>query len=214
MLLLAAVAAGLTPAVFCDPDSDCFYLPPGLRDSAGRVPALLILHCNGASPVDLDTCRFVADSMGWVLASCHASRNRRGVQLNDADIVRTVCKLLTRYPVDPQRVFLFGFSGQGVQALATMFMHPELIRGAVATCAHDGALPLARFDRLQANLAYLVTREQDWNLGSNRSMYDTFNLRGLRAAITTTPGEHGPGPWQEILAGCRWLKLQTRGDGP
>ena len=56
--------------------------------------------------------------------------------------------LLARYPVDPSRVFLFGFSGQGVQALATLFLHPKLVRGVVAVCPHSAAVPLAFWEEL------------------------------------------------------------------
>ncbi|MBM3323563.1 hypothetical protein FJY69_08825 [candidate division WOR-3 bacterium] len=87
--------------------------------------------------------RLVGDSLGWVMATCHRTRNRRDVRLNDRDIVRTVTKLLANPRVDSNRVFLFGFSGQGVQALATMFLHPDLVRGVVAVCPHDGAMARA-----------------------------------------------------------------------
>ncbi|MEO0073605.1 MAG: hypothetical protein ABIK43_02940 [candidate division WOR-3 bacterium] len=202
----------LSSGIVCDADSDCFYVPARWQDSchSQSLPALILLHCNGALPVDLDTCRFIADSLGWIMASCHASRNHRDVGLNTSDILKTVRKLLIRYPVDPARVFLFGFSGQGQQALITMLMHPEVIRGTVSVCAPGGALRLASFEGMRQNCAYLVTRKSDWNLQDNLQMYRVFNLRGLPCQIRITAGEHSPGPWQEILAGARWLDIQTR----
>ena len=70
ILLLTAVAgvvfAGSLPkGITCDADSDCFYVPPRVAKAGVRVPALLILHCNGAVPRDLDTFRLIADSLGW-----------------------------------------------------------------------------------------------------------------------------------------------------
>jgi predicted esterase len=121
------------------------------------------------------------------------------------DIVRTIHKLLTRYPVDSSRLFLFGFSGQGVQSLATMFLHPDLVRGLVAVCPHAAAVPLAVWEELQGHLVYLVTRKQDWNRADNEKMYRLFNENGVLTEIKTTPGEHGNGPAPEVLTGCRWL---------
>ncbi|MBN2465349.1 hypothetical protein JXD38_06970, partial [candidate division WOR-3 bacterium] len=111
--------------------------------------------------------------------------------------------------VDPSRVFLFGFSGQGVQALASMFLHPDLVRGVVAVCPHAAAVPLAVWEELQGHLAYLVTREKDWNRADNEKMYQLFNENGLFAELKTTPGEHGNGPAVEVLTGCRWLSRNS-----
>jgi predicted esterase len=204
-----ACAGSLPNGMVCDADSDCFYVPAPVAKAGVRVPALLILHCNGAVPKDLDTFRLIADSLGWIAATCHATRNHRSTDSNDVDIVHTIHKLLTRYPVDSSRVFLFGFSGQGVQALATMFLHPDLVRGLVAVCPHSAAVPLAVWEELQGHLVYLVTRQQDWNRSANEQMYRLFNANGVQTELVTTPGEHGNGPATEVLTGCRWLKREA-----
>ena len=216
ILLLAtlagtALAVNLPRGIVCDADSDCFYVPPQVAEAGGRVPALLILHCNGAVPKDLDTFRLVADSLGWIEATCHATRNHRSTDSNDVDVVNTIRKLLTRYPVDSNRLFLFGFSGQGVQALATLFLHPDLVRGVVAVCPHSAAVPLAVWEELQGHAIYLVTRKQDWSRAENEKMYQLFNENGILTELITTPGEHGNGPASEVLTGCRWLG-QTSGN--
>lgn len=208
-LLLAFVSAApsLGKAIKCDADTDCFYMPKAAAGGT-RVPCLLILSCTGARAVDLDTCRIVADSLGWALATCHATRNHRSGELNDRDIVRTLGKL-RKLRVDTTRVFVFGFSGQAVQSLATMFQHPELVRGVVATCAHAGVLPLADWPLLEGHFAYLVSRQKDWNRLDNERMYRLFNENGLTSELVVTPGEHGPGSCRELLAGCRWLAGKT-----
>jgi predicted esterase len=203
LLALAAVAAGQEARSWCDPDTDCFYLPASA--GPGPVPALVVLSCNGALPVDLDTVKLVGDSLGWAMASCHATRNHRDLELNDADIIRTLDKLLDTLPVDPGRVFIFGFSGQGVQALAEMFLHPERFRGVVSVCGHRGTLGLARDAQFLDNLAVLITREQDWNRGENEQLAAALNGLGVPAELRVTPGEHEPGPALELLDACRWL---------
>jgi predicted esterase len=214
ILLLAALAGtalatSLPKGIVCDADSDCFYVPARIAKSGGRVPALLVLHCNGAVPQDLDTFRLVADSLGWVAATCHAARNHRSTDSNDVDIVRTLHKLLRLALVDPSQIFLFGFSGQGVQALAELFLHPDLVRGVVAVCPHAAAVPLAVWEELQGHAVYLVTRKQDWNRVENEKMYWLFNENGVPTKLVTTPGEHGNGPASEVLAGCRWLSRNS-----
>jgi predicted esterase len=209
VLVAGCGAARLGAGIVCDPDSDCFYVPPAVAKAGGRVPCLLVLHCNGAVPKDLDTVKFIGDSLGWVVATCHATRNRRDSNLNDKDVVKTIHKLLTRYPVDSTRLFLFGFSGQGVQALAGLFLHPDLVRGVVATCPHAAAVPLARWSTLQDRCVFLWTRQKDWNRLDNERMHQLFNENGLRTELEMTAGEHGNGPATEMLTGCRWLEEQT-----
>ncbi len=210
LVAVLAVACGkpLAPGITCDPDSDCVYVPA--RAARGRVPALVVLSCVGARPVDLDTVRSVGDSLGWVLATCHQTRNHRDMGLNDRDIVRTITKLLKNPRVDTSRVFLFGFSGQGVQAIATMLLHPELVRGVVAVCPHDRAMALANWDLLPGRLVYLVTREKDWNRPACETMFRQFMEHGVRAELSVTKGEHGPGPKEELLSGCVWLERASR----
>jgi len=204
-LACTAFAGSLPQGIVCDADSDCFYVPKRAAKAGGRVPALLILHCNGAVPKDLDTFRLIADSLGWIEATCHATRNHRSTDSNDVNVVRTMHKLLARYPVDSSRLFLFGFSGQGVQALATLFLHPDLVRGVVAVCPHSAAVPLAAWEELQEHAIYLVTRKQDWNRAENEKMYQLFNENGVLTEFITTPGGHGNGPASEVLTACRWL---------
>lgn len=211
VFLSVAVSAGADTGsyrVFCDADSDCFYVPESLAGEA--APGIVVLHCNGALPIDLDTMTIVADSLGWVMASCHATRNRRDVMLNDQDIVRTTGKLLSGFPVDSNRVFVFGFSGQGVQAMASLFLHPELYRGVAATCAHRGSMPLAVWETLADKYVYLSTRTEDWNRADNEQMRVELNERGVVTEMSLTEGAHQPGPAVELLEACRWLDSQTR----
>ena len=197
-------------AVACDSDTDCFYMPDTVKhlldaDSTRKFPGLLVLHCNGAMESDLDSFRLVGDSLCWVMASCHATRNHRDMMLNDSNIVTTTRKFLEDYPVDPARLAVFGYSGQAVQALAAMFLHPEMFRGVAATCAHAAALDLAVWETLNGHYVYLITRTRDWNRAENERMAQALGSNGVVAELTVTPGEHSPGPKQELLTGCRWL---------
>jgi hypothetical protein len=200
----------LPSGVTMDADSDCAYVPSVARQSGRRVPALLILSCVSAKPVDLDTCRMISDSLGWALFTCHRTRNHRSSDSNHRDITRTLRKMRRNPLIDTDRVFVFGFSGQGVQAMSTLFRRPELVRGIVAVCPHAAAVPLADWPSLENRLVYLVSRQKDWNRLDNEKMYGLFNEHGLATELSITPGEHGPGPCTEVLAGCRWLDRLSR----
>jgi hypothetical protein len=186
---------------------DLFYHPAAAKKPA---PALIILSCTGATQADLDSCRPIADSLGWALATCAKSRNHREASFNDYDIMATYSALVGKYPIDRSRVFVYGFSGQGVQALTSVFLHPEAFRGAVAICAHDGAMGLARWETLAGRSFYLVTRRNDWNREGNARMDAAFRKSGVRDTLVITKGKHEPKGFNEVIKGCRWLDNKTK----
>jgi predicted esterase len=198
--------------VTCDADSDCFYVPEVSSDSAGPLPALLILSCVGATDQDLDSNRAIADSLGWILASCHGSRNHRTGADNDKDIMNTVSKLLSNYPVDSRHLYICGFSGMGIQALQEVVLRPEFFRGAVQSCAPWRELPPANPAALYRHAAYLVTREGDWNREGNERWQRYLEGLGVAAVLSVTEGNHESGGTAELLEGCRWLQENTRDD--
>lgn len=197
----------ISAACFGQGPADLFYLSPGATNPRA---ALIILSCTGATRADLDSCKPIADSLGWILAACAKSRNHREALLNDYDIMAVHSQLLAKYPVDRNRIFIYGFSGQGVQALLSVFWHPECFRGALAICAHDGALELARPEALGDKLFYLVTRQKDWNREANFKMAAFFKKAGIADTLIITRGKHEPKGFGEVLKGCRWLEAKSR----
>lgn len=196
----------LISPVICDEDSNCYYTPKDVLGKKSLVPALIVLQCNGATRGDIDSFKIVADSLSWVVATCHFSRNHRDIFLNDADIYQVIKRLVRLYPVDSSRIVIYGFSGQGTQALTSLFLHPELIWGVIATCASTSPMSLLNTPAILLNHPiYLVTREKDWNRVVNYRMFEVFKSWGVPCTLVLTKGEHAIGTIEEVLAGCRWL---------
>lgn len=210
-ILLSAViiALGLCREIYCDPDSDCFYTPYDTAAAGRRYPALLYLSCTGATPADLDSLRLLADSLGMILAACHACRNHREMIVNDLAVMVTYVKLFRDYPIDPDRVFICGFSGQAVQALYAVFEHPRQFRGAFAVCGHEGAMPQARMAELKDKRFYLMSRQEDWNLAANRTMYTELLTSGVSVTFFIGPGSHGPPGRADFSRALQWLLENT-----
>ncbi len=206
-LFIFLISFSLDEHIVCDVDSDCFYVP---QDSLTSIhPALIVLSCTGATAEDLDSILLIADSLDIVLSTCHKSMNKRGVYLNDEDIMRTYEKLIREYPVDVSRVFLYGFSGMAVQALTTLFWHTPQFRGVIAVCSHKGAMPFAEWSELSDKYIYLISREKDWNLGDNQLMHSQFRNCAIGDTLIITHGEHTPLSKEELLDACIWLLKKT-----
>jgi predicted peptidase len=195
------------PGIVCDSDSDCFYVPASADTSS--APALLVLSCTGAVPHDLDSLRSVADSFGLVLASCHGSRNHRTSQDNDRDIISTFQKLVMQYRVDALRIFICGFSGMGAQSIYEIVAHPALFRGALSACSPGMGLSGLDPQVMSSSVFYLISRDKDWNLKGNQQMYAELRNLGITSTLQVFPGEHSPGPLDELFQGVDWLLSHT-----
>ena len=205
VLTALLMSFALSTKVFCDAESDCFYVPAGLKNSGKYFPALIILSCTGATERDLDSVLYIADSLGMVFATCHKSKNHRDIFLNDKNIMNTYEKLVRDYPVDGTQIFIYGFSGQGVQALMELFHNPKSFRGVIAACAHKGTISMAKWQELGDKSIYLISREKDWNLGDNKQMHNLFHFNNIQDTLVITPGEHMAATPRELFNACFWL---------
>ncbi len=181
---------------------DLFYAPQDIKKPA---PALIITSCTGATQKDLDSNRAIADRLGWVIGTSAKTKNHRSAWQNDADIMVTYKKLIADYPVDTTQVFICGFSGQAVQAMMEVFLHPDKFKGAVCICAHDGAMGLAKWESLKGHYFYLISREKDWNLEANKKMHWEFMSHGIEDTLIVTKGRHRSKDRRELYNGCKWL---------
>jgi hypothetical protein len=196
------ISMALCSSAWAQPPGDLFYAPKKLK---GKAPALIITSCTGATKKDLDSNQAVADSFGWIICTSASTRNHRDSRQNDADIMNTYKTLLGKYQVDTARVYIYGFSGQAVQALMEVFLHPDKFKGAVAICAHAGAMPYANWEVLKDKHLYLISRESDWNLNDNKMMHQAFLENGVPETLVITAGPHGPKTRRELFEGCKWL---------
>lgn len=167
----------------------------------------MILSCTGATEIDLDSNSVIAESLGWILATCHGSRNHRAALDNDRDILNTMTKLLRDYPVDAQRIYICGFSGMGSQSLDELIARPGLFRGAISSCAPFGGGPNG-ID-LSGHAVSLITREEDWNREGNQRWKTYFDGAGAAVRLVVTEGKHEPGGPEELLDACRWIQANS-----
>ena len=200
-----SLATALTGQKTSDADSDCFYLRDTVHLNATYHPALLLLSCTSATMQDIDSFQNIADSLDTILAACHASRNHQNILLNDIAIMKTVEKLVTKYPVDASMIYLYGFSGQGVQAMMSLFKHPTTFKGIISVCGHSGAMSMAQWQALKDKHIYLISRLKDWNIEENKNMHHLFQLNGILDTLVITKGKHSPPTNKELLNACIWL---------
>jgi len=154
--------------------------------------------------------KIVGDSLGWILVACHKCKKHRDIWLNDQDIIKTYQKVIKNYQIDSSRIFIYGFSAMGVQALIELFLHPEIFRGAIPVCAHSQMISLARWETLKDHLVYLISRTEDWNLLENKFIHQVFQEQKIKDTLVITPGRHDIGDSIELLKAAIWLDKNSR----
>ena len=207
-LIFVLAFAGLITAqskIFKDPENNLLLLQNGKMKIT-----LLYLSCTGGKQEDIDTARFVADSLGWNIAVCSNSKNHRNPELNEQDILNLVEELIEYPQVDPYKIVIYGFSGQGAQALATALKFPQKFGGIITQCAHQGLLSKPDWQGAAGMPVLLITRQQDWNRESNEEMAQTFEKSGLQVKLLITTGEHKIGDAKELLENCKMMKMMLK----
>lgn len=206
------------------------YVPPGAPPAHGY--ALLVFVPPWETATVPPRWRPVLDRHGTIYVSAARSGN-------DADVLDrreplallAAYNIMRRYPVDPQRVYVGGFSGGSRVALRIALGYPDVFHGALLDAGSDPigsaqvALPppeLMRQFQQSTRLVYLTGGQDDFHrdedMRSRRSMQEwcMFNLdsvampwtghdladpAGLEHALQRLAGPPHPDPGK--LAGCR-----------
>ena len=126
-------------------------------EGEGNHPCLILLHGRGTNEDDLlglveylDPRFFIVSARApfkfdqgsgaftWYDMKDIGTPDPRQFEENYNRLVQFVLDVKEQYPVDPHRVFLFGFSMGSIMSFALSLTKPELVRGIVA---HSGYIP-------------------------------------------------------------------------
>ena len=177
-----------------------------LHNDGKKHTTLLYLSCTGGKEEDIDTARVVFDSLNWNIAVCAKSKNHRDFALNENDILNLVDELKNFPQVDGNSIVMYGFSGQGAQALGTALKFPLKFAGVITQCAHHGGIQNPDWQNAAGLAVLLVTRENDWNRQSNEKMAQIFRQYELNVKLVITEGKHGIGDAKELLEDCKMME--------
>jgi phospholipase/carboxylesterase len=160
--------------------STLFYkVAPLSSNVSGPHPTLMFLHGRGTDENDLLSLSSVFDprllmisirapykfpfgGYTWFDLDEHGGINKEQLMQGCAALMRCLDEIQQNFPVDKNRVFLFGFSMGAMISLAASLAHPDRFRGIIA---HSGLLP--NIDTLHyrwndlATLSFLILHGTD-----------------------------------------------------
>jgi len=199
------------------------------RESPGLAPLLLLLHGVGSNEQDLFGLAEYLDERFFIVSARAPHTLGQGAYgwyhvqwtaagpIGDADearqsrdsITQFIGELTKQYPVDPQQVYLMGFSQGAILSLYTLLTRPELVAGIVAMSGR--LLPEAWAERVSNEqltgkpvFAVHGTADQTLPIAEGRAIRDHLQTLPLEFAYREYPMAHQVS--QESLADiAQWL---------
>src|ERR1700722_12822358 len=191
---VARASSRLRPqAIDLTQESFSFYVPPQ-RPSKGYALMVFIPPWQDAHlPVGWAT---VFDERGMIFVSAAKSGNEENVIDRRIPLALLgAYNMIQRYPIDPDRIYIGGFSGGSRIALRTALAYPDLFRGALLNAGSDPIGGSAAFlppDDLFAQfqsstrLVYVTGSEDSWNIQHDRVSRDSMKGWGVFGSSVET----------------------------
>ena len=174
-----------------------------------RLLPLVLFISPGDNPSGFSAFAATCRMHGVLMASPRGAGNRCPFPRRVNIVLDVLDDLRRRYPVDPDRTYLAGFSGGGRVACTIGFALPEMLGGIVSFCAAGDLRPESWLrhrviDRLSVAL---VTGETDFNRGEvERFRGPQLKELGIRAKVWVEPGAGHAVPAGPIPAVFKWLE--------
>jgi hypothetical protein len=138
----------------------------------------------------------ILDQHGMIFVSAAKSGNEENVIDRRIPLALLgAYNVMQRYPIDPDRVYIGGFSGGSRVALRTALAYPDLFRGALLNAGSDpvgdsGVLlpPDDLFARFQdsSRLIYVTGSDDEWNIHHDMDSRDSMKSWCVLSTVVET----------------------------
>ena len=174
-----------------------------------KLLPLVLFISPGDNPSGFSAFASTCGRNGVLMASPRGAGNRCPFPRRVNIVLDVLDDLRRRYPIDPDRTYLAGFSGGGRVACTIGFALPEMFGGIVSFCAAGDLRPESWLrhrvtDRLSVAL---VTGETDFNRGEvERFRGPQLKELGVRTRVWVEPGAGHTVPAGPVPAVFKWLE--------
>jgi predicted esterase len=192
------------------------YAPPAY-DPDSTWPLLFTMDPRGRALIPLHLIRPAAERFGYVVISSHNTLIDGSVDPNVAALNALLAELGQSSSIDPNRIYLVGFSGTARISWDVAFQLPDRVAGVIGFGAGLpwGIQELRRqLDRHGAPFAFFggagLIDFNYWDVSTLDSRLDTM---GVRHRIEYYEGPHAWPPTDLFTRSVEWMELQAMHDG-
>ncbi len=187
------------------------YLPPGY--GAGRLwPTLLVMDPRGRAMLALDRFRGAAERLGWIVLSSYNTLSDGPMQPTVDALNAMLASAQARLAVDPERLYLAGFSGTSRAALGFAVALRGRLAGVIAV---GGALgfalggPETAFAGDSTFAVFGAAGTGDFNYEEMFALGDRFRTTRVPYRIVPFDGPHSWPPAELCGEALDWLELRA-----
>jgi len=202
----AQISKDSIQVIKCRKDTTQCYtvlLPPGYTSNL-KWPIIFSFDPHGDGHLPLRKMREPASQLGYILIGSENFRN--GVS-NMAGIAGTMFEdAMSRFSIDPKRVYLAGFSG-GARAAGTLSLSGKGIRGIILSGAgQSGFTPMNKNSGL---VVYGIAGLGDFNRSEIQNMDKELASLEIPHSISFFSGKHEWPPEEEFKEALLWIQIQA-----
>lgn len=187
------------------------YLPPGY--GAARLwPTLLVMDPRGRAMFALERFRAAAESLGWIVLSSYNTLSDAPMLPNVDAVNAMLASAQARLAVDPERLYLAGFSGTSRAALSFAVVLRGRLAGVIAV---GGALgfalggPETTFAGDSTFAVFGAAGSRDFNYEEMLALGDRFRTTRVPYRVVPFDGPHAWPPAELCAEALEWLELRA-----
>lgn len=190
-------------------DSYALFLPEDYEASEPAA-ALFVFDPAARGALGVHTFKEAAGSRGWIVIGSNVSRNGP-YEKNFEQASRLFSDVLSRFSVDPDRIYVAGFSG-GARLASTLAVLSDEIRGVIACGAafspNAGQMPLPG-----ATFAFAgIVGSRDMNYQELWKADQWLDRVGLGHRTFFYDGVHSWPPQPHLQRAIHWMIMETQKD--
>jgi predicted esterase len=192
----------------CDADTGQQYalILPTAYKAETSYPVIIFLDPEAKGDFAVVKYRLLAQQYGIILAGSFGSRNFDGTSSEKA-FVSIYNDLVKKYTVDPQHVWLAGFSGGSRAAAAIAISYPE-ITGVIGCGAGFADMEDESMKKLKAYVA--LTGDRDMNFGELLENSEWLDGLGVNNLLLLFEGGHEWPPVAQMELAVTWLTQSAK----
>lgn len=187
-----------------DTQTYTLYLPSSLTTDR-RWPVLLIYDPRGRATMAAELFRPGAEKYGWILISSNDTRSD-GPPDPNVKALNALLPELNRYPIDPTRVYMTGFSGGAMLAFSVASANEGAVAGVIAC---GGRLPDEWQPRPVKFAHWGVAGNVDFNNTPMRHIDELLEEAGASHRLESFEGAHQWMPSEMATDAIAWMELDA-----
>ncbi|MBF0385751.1 MAG: hypothetical protein HQL27_07745 [Candidatus Omnitrophica bacterium] len=180
------------------------YIPESINKNA-KNPWILGLSPAGNGRDLIPAWKSACDKFGWILVASNDFRNGIAMSKLEPFLLKTIKIAVKSYPVDPNNLYLSGFSGGGMGSHMMIDAYPNLIKGIIVnTCSMQGWANVNTYPRNK--IAVFIASPTDFRYEKMKKDKKLLDDCGWKTKWIEFTGGHRWAPPEKYIQAVEWIK--------